>query len=532
MNCIGLLAQSQSVTNWLTPIWLLSVGISIGFLLVLVTLLKIWICSKLPLFSTAGNSRSFPVWGSILSLLYLAIAVTCFLWYWYRFDMSIVVQEDLLLFLGFAIPFCLLLGFGVWKVLTPRGAEEVFSLFREGFLFWLNAICIAMIAFAIIGYGLAMSGGFGIVKFVDDPYLLLNSATRLPVTGVNKFKKEIPPTEGRTGGTEIPVDFYGEEVQFVTARTDQPLEIATEAISPQLGAHRLYSLNADAEPKLFVRREDGSGRIPNGRINSLFVVNLGNAPAQLEFGYRTRPVHPQVWIIPWSAFWVLMVYLVYMVCAAAFPKVFAVAYSTFKTEVNQPLFLILVFVGLLFILGSIYVPYNTFGEDIKMYKDSGLTLIRVLAIFLAVWAASKSVAEEIDGRTALTVLSKPVGRRQFIFWQIRRNWAVDCLAVYLPGTLVCRLDVVQADLRWQGVGDRSGRLGGRVCSRHGNDSGAISFVPGSADFRRDQYCNFDTDGDSRELSAVFFDLCARAPDPSDRAVFRGASLKLFRSLAA
>ena len=105
----------------------------------------------------------------------------------------------------------------------------------------------------------------------------------------------------------------------------------------------------------------------------------------------------------------------YMVVAVAFPKVFAVAYSTFKTEVNQPLFLIVVFIGLLFILGSVYVPYNTFGEDIKMYKDSGLTLIRVLAIFLAVWAASKSVAEEIDGRTALTVLSKPVGRRQFIF---------------------------------------------------------------------------------------------------------------------
>ena len=49
-----------------------------------------------------------------------------------------------------------------------------------------------------------------------------------------------------------------------------------------------------------------------------------------------------------------------------------------------------------------------------MYKDSGMTLIRVLAIFAAIWAASKSVAEEIEGRTALTVLSKPVGRRQFI----------------------------------------------------------------------------------------------------------------------
>ena len=38
----------------------------------------------------------------------------------------------------------------------------------------------------------------------------------------------------------------------------------------------------------------------------------------------------------------------------------------------------------------------------------------VLCIFQAVWAASSSVSDEIDGRTALSVLSKPVGRPQFI----------------------------------------------------------------------------------------------------------------------
>ena len=60
------------------------------------------------------------------------------------------------------------------------------------------------------------------------------------------------------------------------------------------------------------------------------------------------------------------------------------------------------------------LPYNTFGEDIKVLKDSGLTLVMVLAIILALWNASVSVAGEIEGRTALTLLSKPVGRTQFI----------------------------------------------------------------------------------------------------------------------
>jgi ABC-type transport system involved in multi-copper enzyme maturation permease subunit len=38
----------------------------------------------------------------------------------------------------------------------------------------------------------------------------------------------------------------------------------------------------------------------------------------------------------------------------------------------------------------------------------------IVATFQAVWSASTSVSEEIDGKTALTLLSKPVHRRSFI----------------------------------------------------------------------------------------------------------------------
>ena len=49
-----------------------------------------------------------------------------------------------------------------------------------------------------------------------------------------------------------------------------------------------------------------------------------------------------------------------------------------------------------------------------MLKSSSLTLIKVLAVILAVWTASISISEEIEGKTALTLLSKPIGRRQLI----------------------------------------------------------------------------------------------------------------------
>ncbi len=411
---LELLAQSPAVTNWLTPIWLLSLGISAGFILILLSLLKLWICSRIPGINSMANGKSKYIFGAILSVVYIGFGILAYLWAFHETKLDEQALTDLPLFLAFLVPVCLLIGFGALRFCTPSGFREIFDLQFEGFLFWKNAVCLFMIVFAVVGYLLAMSDGFGIIKFVDEPYVLLNSASRIPMTGVGRVEAEIQPTENKVGGTEIDVSFYGEEVQLVTILTDQPLEMAAQPISKAVLPSQVYSVAASEKIQLFPRRQDGEGRIPNGKIDKLYVVNTGNGPAQLKLGYATVPVNQEVWIIPWAAMFVFLSAIVYWASAVLFPKTFAVAFSTFKTEVNQPLFLVVLLAGVFFIMFSIWIPYNTFGEDIKMYKDSGLTLIRVLAIFLAVWAASKSVAEEIDGRTALTVLSKPVGRRQFI----------------------------------------------------------------------------------------------------------------------
>jgi hypothetical protein len=96
------------------------------------------------------------------------------------------------------------------------------------------------------------------------------------------------------------------------------------------------------------------------------------------------------------------------------PKVVAVARTTAKESMNQPLFAVLMAIGVVALLFFPYIPYNTFGEDVKMLKAEGLTLVKFISILLALWSASVSIAEEIEGRTALTVLSKPIGRSQLI----------------------------------------------------------------------------------------------------------------------
>jgi ABC-type transport system involved in multi-copper enzyme maturation permease subunit len=96
------------------------------------------------------------------------------------------------------------------------------------------------------------------------------------------------------------------------------------------------------------------------------------------------------------------------------PRMIAISRATAKEAIAQPLFFIILALGVFLLMLFSILPYNTFGEDLKFYKDCGLRIIMVLSVGFALWTASLSIAEEIDGRTALTVLSKPIGRWQFI----------------------------------------------------------------------------------------------------------------------
>jgi ABC-type transport system involved in multi-copper enzyme maturation permease subunit len=111
---------------------------------------------------------------------------------------------------------------------------------------------------------------------------------------------------------------------------------------------------------------------------------------------------------------VAVLYALGFLLRLAAPKVAAIAQATAKEGMSQPLFYVILGIGIFALILFPFVSYNTFGEDVKMLKAEGLTLIKVLAIVLALWTASVSIADEIEGRTALTLLSKPVGRAQLI----------------------------------------------------------------------------------------------------------------------
>jgi hypothetical protein len=93
---------------------------------------------------------------------------------------------------------------------------------------------------------------------------------------------------------------------------------------------------------------------------------------------------------------------------------FTIAANAFMELVRQPVFLLLMTGSVLFEIFLAVPYYFAFGDEPKLVDNSALAVMLLAGLFGAVLSASSSLAREIRAGTALAVLSKPVGRAQFL----------------------------------------------------------------------------------------------------------------------
>jgi ABC-2 type transport system permease protein len=91
-----------------------------------------------------------------------------------------------------------------------------------------------------------------------------------------------------------------------------------------------------------------------------------------------------------------------------------IAANAFMELIRQPIFLLLMTGSLLFEIFLAVPYYFAFGDEPKLVNNSVLAVMLLSGLFGAVLSASASLAREIRSGTALAVLSKPVGRAQFL----------------------------------------------------------------------------------------------------------------------
>ena len=108
-----------------------------------------------------------------------------------------------------------------------------------------------------------------------------------------------------------------------------------------------------------------------------------------------------------------------------------IAVNAFMELIRQPIFLLLMTGSVLFELFLAVPYYFAFGDEMKLVKTSALAVMLLAGLFGAVLSASASLAQEIRSGTALAVLSKPVGRAQFLLAKFAGLAAALTLLTYV-----------------------------------------------------------------------------------------------------
>ncbi|MFM8577917.1 MAG: hypothetical protein ACKOCN_03845 [Planctomycetaceae bacterium] len=88
----------------------------------------------------------------------------------------------------------------------------------------------------------------------------------------------------------------------------------------------------------------------------------------------------------------------------------ALARNAFLESIRQPVHAVLICSGLLAILLNVNVAGYTLEDDNKMLVDLGLSTLFLVGLLMAAFTATGVLAREIENKTVLTVVSKPVAR--------------------------------------------------------------------------------------------------------------------------
>ncbi len=393
---------SQWLPVWITPFWLIAVGLAAGAgLLIAFFGILAGLSFLPPLGNLAQNRFKATVVATCLSLL-MGIALCV------QFVPQVNPEKYRLHLVLPMLTIGVLLGWGLVYGVWSRTRQEMLQILSEGPMpFILGTAGIV----ALIGF----SGSW----LVENPRGILESVRQVNLLddGTRVVSVSIPG---------IGEDVLADEAPFVRAGDLQ--YDASTITELSVVADRFVRIADANDPDLFSRAPTqlipgesvsyrlGEKAIPPIPLDSdlLHIQNTETDEATISFTFVRKPAVRQASTVPLVAFSFFLLVVAYIVFRQAAPRIAAVSLATAKSEMAQPLYLVLLALGVVALLLLMIVPFHTLGEDIKMMKDCSLTLIMVFALVQFVWAAGSSVSEEIEGRTALTVLSKPISRSGFL----------------------------------------------------------------------------------------------------------------------
>lgn len=109
---------------------------------------------------------------------------------------------------------------------------------------------------------------------------------------------------------------------------------------------------------------------------------------------------------------------------------------TFIESIVQPIYSLLLGIGAAILAIFGVLPFFTLGEDTIMYKSVAMDVVLLLALVITLFATSKSIFEEIEDRTMLTLMSKPIRRWEVLVGKYLGIILAAALVIAIYGVVI------------------------------------------------------------------------------------------------
>lgn len=114
-----------------------------------------------------------------------------------------------------------------------------------------------------------------------------------------------------------------------------------------------------------------------------------------------------------------------------FTRLLAIAGNTFLETIRQPIFGVLLLATAMLLVLNIFLSGFTLEDDDKLLMNVGLSTILLSGLFLAAFSATGVLTREIENKTVLTIVSKPISRPVFLAGKYLGLMAAQFVAFYI-----------------------------------------------------------------------------------------------------
>jgi ABC-type transport system involved in multi-copper enzyme maturation permease subunit len=117
-------------------------------------------------------------------------------------------------------------------------------------------------------------------------------------------------------------------------------------------------------------------------------------------------------------------------------RTFVILRHTFREAIVQPIYSLMIGLAAAILLVFAMLPFFTLGEDVVMYKAVGLDVVLLLVLIATLFATSKSIYDEIEDRTMLTLMSKPVAKWEVLLGKYLGLILSSAMAIAILGVVL------------------------------------------------------------------------------------------------